>query len=176
MLTGAASRGKSGKYFHYYKCRFSKHLNVSAKKAHEQFESILELMSLPAAEITKIRASARKEVKQELDNNMKRLAQKKSELEAEKTLLYSIEEKYIKNEIDQDTYRRWSDVYKEKIDVLETAVLRFGNTSNEGSISWIDEWSFFQTLSTINRTPWKERVIDLFDSKLYYEMSFIQHL
>lgn len=131
FLTGAASRGKSGKYFHYYKCRFSKHNNISAKKAHDQFDKILELMSLPSSEITKIRTSAKEELQQELDNNRNRLTQKKSELEAEKALLYSIEEKYIKNEIDQETYRRWFNTYKEKIDVLETAVLRLGNTSNE---------------------------------------------
>ncbi|WP_090656424.1 zinc ribbon domain-containing protein [Parafilimonas terrae] len=41
-LSGASSRGKSGKYFYYYKCRHSKHNNISAIKAHNQF---LELVN-----------------------------------------------------------------------------------------------------------------------------------
>lgn len=34
-LTGAPSRGKSGKYFYYYKCKFSGHNNLSAIKIHD---------------------------------------------------------------------------------------------------------------------------------------------
>ena len=45
-LTGAASRGKSGKYFYYYKCNESKHNNISAIKAHNQLLSACEMMSL----------------------------------------------------------------------------------------------------------------------------------
>uniref|UniRef100_UPI00227B3964 recombinase family protein n=2 Tax=Flavobacteriaceae TaxID=49546 RepID=UPI00227B3964 len=35
-LSGAPSRGRAGTYYYYYKCRHSKHNNISAKKAHEQ--------------------------------------------------------------------------------------------------------------------------------------------
>ncbi len=38
-LSGARSRGKSGKYFYYYKCRFLKHNNISAIIAHDQFNN-----------------------------------------------------------------------------------------------------------------------------------------
>ncbi len=53
VVTGAASRGKSGQYFYYYKCRFSKHNNISAKKAHIQFDTALELMSLQKKSVKK---------------------------------------------------------------------------------------------------------------------------
>lgn len=45
-LTGAPSRGKSGKYFYYYKCKHSKHNNISAVKAHDQFLNACDLMSV----------------------------------------------------------------------------------------------------------------------------------
>jgi site-specific DNA recombinase len=52
-LTGAASRGKSGNYFYYYKCKHSRHLNLSAVKAHDQFLAACDLMSLTMNEFKK---------------------------------------------------------------------------------------------------------------------------
>ena len=43
-LSGAPSRGKSGKYFYYYKCRHSKHNNISEIKAHQQLLQICEFI------------------------------------------------------------------------------------------------------------------------------------
>ena len=54
-LTGAPSRGKSGKYFYYYKCKHSKHNNISAIKAHEQFLNACDLMSISETNIKGIR-------------------------------------------------------------------------------------------------------------------------
>jgi len=46
-LTGAPSRGNSGNTFIYYKCKHSKHNNISAIKAHEQFLNACNHMSIP---------------------------------------------------------------------------------------------------------------------------------
>src|SRR5690606_33209360 len=55
-LTGAASRGKLGKYYYYYKCNnTSKHNNISAIKAHQQFLGICKLMSISERDIQLIR-------------------------------------------------------------------------------------------------------------------------
>src|SRR5690606_15666710 len=53
-LSGAPSRGKAGKYYHYYKCRHAKHNNISAIKAHNQLLEVCELMSLPKERVRKI--------------------------------------------------------------------------------------------------------------------------
>jgi site-specific DNA recombinase len=45
-VTGAASRGKLGNYFYYYKCKHSRHLNLSAVEAHDQFLGACDLMSI----------------------------------------------------------------------------------------------------------------------------------
>jgi len=39
-VTGAPSRGRHGGYFYYYKCNKTRHLNLSAKRAHEQLLQI----------------------------------------------------------------------------------------------------------------------------------------
>jgi site-specific DNA recombinase len=51
-LTGAPSRGNSGKYFYYYKCRQSKHNNSSVIKANAQLMAALGLISLPLHGLT----------------------------------------------------------------------------------------------------------------------------
>jgi site-specific DNA recombinase len=80
-LTGAPSRGKSGKYFYYYKCKHSKHNNISAIKAHEQFLNACDLMSIPEKQIKEIRKGCYASMEEEIKNNSKKAVEKKHELE-----------------------------------------------------------------------------------------------
>ena len=73
-LTGAPSRGKSGKYFYYYKCKHSKHNNISAVKAHEQFLNVCDLMSVPERQIKEIRDGSYASIEQEVKANKKKVA------------------------------------------------------------------------------------------------------
>lgn len=173
FLTGAPSRGKSGKYFYYYKCRFSKHNNISAKKAHTQFDVALEFMSLPTRSVKKIRDGATGEIEKEVENNKKRQEQKKLELIKEQELLYALEEKWIKSEIDGDTYKRWNNKYRGNIDNRETAIERLSanhseayNILNKQLDALTDLKVAFHKFDTLE----KREFIDLvFDSNLYYE-------
>lgn len=98
-------------YFYYYKCRESRHLNLSAKKAHEQLESILELMSLSKNEIKFIHSNTQRIFEKRLGYAKIALVDKKRELQEEEKRLMSIEEKWITNSINQDTYERWDFMY-----------------------------------------------------------------
>ena len=173
VVTGAASRGKSGQYFYYYKCRFSKHNNISAKKAHIQFDTALELMSLPKKSVKKIRDRANQEIEKEVENNRKGLANKKAELAGEQEMLYAVEEKWIRNEIDQETYRRWYLKYKTNIDDLEIAIARLGTNHGEAYKilnnrldAFTDIKSVYHEFDTLEKREFIELV---FDSNLYYE-------
>jgi len=173
VLTGAPSRGKSGQYFYYYKCRLSKHNNISAKKAHDQFDIALELMSLPVRSVKKIRDSANKEIERELENNRKAVTEKKSELAKEQELLYAVEEKWIKNEIDQETYQRWHLKYKSNIDNLQIAIARLNTNHREAYEILNKQLDVFTDIKSVYHkfdTQEKREFIDLvFDSNLYYE-------
>ena len=172
-LSGAASRGKSGKYFYYYKCRFSKHNNISANNAHKQMSQICELMSLPPAKVEKLRIDATKEIEIAMESNRKILLEKQIELGKESELLLSVEEKYIRNEIDKDTYNRWNSKYKTNIDTLELAILRLkGNQKDVHKIlnKHLSYLSDFKGIYEKSDTLEKRELIDLvFDSNLYYE-------
>ena len=67
-LTGAPSRGKSGKYFYYYKCKHSKHNNISAIKSHKQLLEIWELMSIPEKALSEIRSSAYHSIEENIND------------------------------------------------------------------------------------------------------------
>ncbi len=114
-LSGAPSRGKSGKYFYYYKCRFSKHNNISAVKAHNQFLYACELMSLPEGKLKEIRSSCKSAIHIEMEGNKKKIKEKRQQLEDEQEKLFFLEEKWIKNEINRDTYDRWYATYNYNI-------------------------------------------------------------
>lgn len=109
-LSGAPSRGKAGNYYYYYKCKHSKHNNISALKAHEQFLKICDLMSLSAENIKKIKLSCRKSLDIELKENQIVFKEKQKKLVETKQNLYSVEDKWIKNDITKETFERWSNL------------------------------------------------------------------
>lgn len=91
----------------------------------------------------------------------------------EKELLYSVEDKYIKNEIDSETYKRWVSTYKDKIDSLEFAVMRLEKTDNEAFTILdrrLDLAGDVKYIYSKSDTLEKREFLDLvFDSNLYYE-------
>jgi site-specific DNA recombinase len=107
MLTGAPSRGKLGKYYYYYKCDKTRHLNLSAIKAHDQLRQVFSFMSLPDKDIKLINKNADQIFEHKMLEDKRLLTEKKKELESEDAKLFSIEEKWITNKITQDTYERW---------------------------------------------------------------------
>lgn len=172
-LSGAPSRGKSGKYFYYYKCKHSKHNNISAIKAHNQFLEACELMSLPASKVKKIRTESRNSVDKEMENNRKKAIEKKKQLQDVEEKLFSVEEKWIKNDINKDTYDRWHSIYNNEIENLRGVVERLGNDQSkafsilENRLELLTDMR--QVYSSANTIQKRQFVNMVFDSNLYYE-------
>lgn len=103
-LSGALSRGKSGQYFCYYKCRFQKHNNISAVKAHDQLLRSFQLMSLQNNKVKEVKDGSQAVVEVEMKSNKQKAQAKKLELEKAQENLFALEEKWIRNEISKDTY------------------------------------------------------------------------
>lgn len=172
-LTGAPSRGKSGKYFFYYKCRESAHNNVSAIKAHQQLDEILEELSIPAKTIASIKQTTRKLTEEKLLDNKQLLSINKNDYNEVERKLKSVEEKWINNQIAYDTYSRWfTDLNKQKHslrarlekleskeqDVFERYEEEFRRLSNLKAI--------YYDASTVRK---QELIRVVFDSRLYYK-------
>ncbi|MCA5004963.1 recombinase family protein [Sphingobacterium bovistauri] len=172
-LSGAPSRGKSGKYFYYYKCKHSKHNNISAVKAHNQLLEICDLMSLPITRVRKIRTETKNSLDSVLENNRKNVIEKKNQLQEVEEKLFSVEEKWIKNEINKDTYQRWYSIYNDNILNLKGAIERLSNDKSvafnilEKNLNMLtDMRHVYSVADTLQK---REFVKMVFDSNLYYE-------
>lgn len=172
-LSGAPSRGKSGKYFYYYKCKHSKHNNISAVRSHDQFLSICELMSLPSEQVRKIRIQSKASIDKEMEGNRKKANEKKLELQEVEEKLFSVEEKWIKNEINKDTYNRWHSIYNDNILNLKGAIDRLSNDQShafsilEKNLNYLTDMRYVYSKSDTLRK--REFVNLVFDSNLYYK-------
>jgi len=119
-MTGAASRGKTGQYYYYYRCRLtSKHNNISAIKAHEKLLDILKLISLPEDLIQDVRTLATELLNHQVKVEKQRKENRNKELAAAEKSLRSVEEKWINNSINQETYSRWHSDLTQKIQSLK---------------------------------------------------------
>ena len=172
-LTGAPSRGKSGKYFYYYKCKQSKHNNISTLKAHEQFLNACDLMSVPKRKIKEIRDGSYASIEQEMKSNKKKVAGKRHELEELQQRLNKVEEKWFSDEINKDTYDRWYSTYSEHILALTASIERL--SSNPGKAFEILD-SKLDLLGDIRQIFNKSDILQkrdfvnmVFDGNLYYE-------
>lgn len=76
--------------------------NISAKKAHKQLSGALELMSLPEKLISSIKEKSEIEITLKEHKTLLKQRQIKYDQTGEK--LMSIEEKWITNRIQHDTY------------------------------------------------------------------------
>ena len=173
LLTGAPSRGKSGKYFNYYKCKTSKHNNISAIKAHTQLAEILELMSLPENTLSEIEQSSSVAIKENLKSNKLIIEQKKLLLEETQEKMCSVEEKWIKNEISKDTYDRWYATYSSTIHSCKDAIERLSKVETHALKILQKKLHLLGDLKSIynnaNIIQKREFVKLVFDSNLYYQ-------
>ena len=172
-LTGAPSRGKSGKYFYYYKCKHSGHNNISAVKAHEQFLGACELMSLSESHVRDLKAITEKGINGEMVENKKLITAKKHELETEQELLFSVEEKWIKNQISKDTYERWYSTYTANILTLQSTMERLSKDQNRAfklldkHLNLLTDMKYvYMQADTLQK---RQFVSLVFDNNLYYQ-------
>lgn len=174
-LSGAPSRGKGGKYFYYYKCRFSKHNNISAIKANNQLLGAFELMSLSESKVQEIRNGCRSAIQTEMEGNRKKLKEKQQQLNDIQEKLFAVEEKWIKNEINRDTYERWHSTYNNSILNLKGATERLGIDHSkafeilEKNLDRLTDMRFvYNQADTLQK---RDIVSMVFDNNLYYQDS-----
>jgi site-specific DNA recombinase len=173
VLTGAPSRGKSGKYFYYYKCRCPKHNNISALKAHTQLLDAFKLMSLSEEMVADIKNGCTMAMERELKDKKERLKSKKAELVDVEEKLYTLEEKWINDEISRETYNRWYSNYSYSVLNLKGSIERLSINTNEvfellkKNMDLLTDIPYVYSKSTTLQK--REFVSMVFDTNLYYQ-------
>lgn len=172
-LTGAPSKGKSGKYFLYYKCNQPKHNNISAMQAHDQLQQVLRLLSLPDYMIDAIREESEKGMKERLRENDQLLRSARQRLEQTDTELRSVEQKWIIDQMPADTFHRWHGTLTEKKIKLAADIDRYSRDEKE---KWflldqqLEKLTDMQYLyNNITTTEKQELLRQVFDNGLYYQ-------
>jgi len=175
LLTGAPSRGKSGKYWYYYKCNVtSRHNNFSAIQAHRQLLEVFRLMSLTSKMVKSIVMKSEHVLETRMKDKEKQIAQKRTELDKLETDLQSLERKWIAEQVSFETYNRWhNDLNKQRnytraqIDQLNkhTSDTHALLVKNIGLL--IDMESVYLSCPTTAKK--QELIRTVFDNSLWYE-------
>ena len=173
-LTGAPSRGKGGQQYNYYKCNItSKHNNLSANKVHAQMEELLKYLSIPQAAVSFLITQAEQHFAEGIEAGQKQLARSKKELEQCEKQLSSIEEKYINNKMNHETYNRWfNDLTKKKTN-LSMQVEKLSQDKKNFHTLFRQELGKLTDLGYVYRVSAlrdKQQLLNqVFDRKLYYQ-------
>jgi DNA invertase Pin-like site-specific DNA recombinase len=170
-MTGAPSRGKSGKLFNYYKC-VKPHNNLSANKAHQQLAEVLSHLSLPHNMVAAITRWAESTMEARLMENRKMIEAKKRDLQNLEKQINSLEEKYIADKIQHDTYYRWHTEFTQKKVDIRYQVDQLSADQNEAFLlmraelpKLTDMKYVWEKAGTLHK---QSLVKTVFDSQLYY--------
>jgi site-specific DNA recombinase len=120
-LTAGRSKGKLRHYW-YYKCSQHPKENLSAGRLHKQFNEILDGLSLTPDHIDYLLEAAQREMKTQMSERTDTLKAKKKELEEAKTTLDNLEQKYIEDRVNEQTYSKWFPVYHRTVTNLKAQV------------------------------------------------------
>lgn len=115
-LTAGKSKGKN-RYYWYYKCPNHKKLNLPAIRLHDQFDEVLKLLSLPDHYILYLTEKIQSLIEEQKGTQSQLLSEKKKELTGLQIRLDNVEEKYINNELDSTSYKKWRDRYQLEISI-----------------------------------------------------------
>lgn len=171
-LTGAPSRGKSGKYFNYYKCQKSGHNSINANKAHAQLEEIMQLLSIPDRLLAPIKNTSEKLLEERNKESAVILQSKKQDLFATNAKLESIEEKFIANQLNFESYDKWHRTLSNERMQLKSSIHQLEQDSNhvyfllQKNIGRLSDLRYIYTSSS---TVQKQELLrQVFDNGLYY--------
>ncbi|WP_432327692.1 recombinase family protein [Mucilaginibacter sp. P25] len=172
-LSGAPSKGKAGTWYYYYKCKHSRHNNISATKAHEQLLQVCQLMSLSIQQVQAIKNKAEASLNEKFKENQAIAKEKKEELLKIQEKLYAVEEKWISNQINRETYNRWYANYNSEILTLNATIERYSKDPKSGyklvsnHLTMLTDMEYvYNQATTIEK---REFISMVFDSNLYYE-------
>jgi site-specific DNA recombinase len=172
-LTGAPSRSRSGKYINYYKCQVSGHNNINAERAHQQLLEVFHYLSLPEHLYSSIKDNSEEIMRTRMKSNVTLLQQKTVELNTTQKKLRSVEEKFILEQMNFDTYQRWHKELNGKCISLKAEIESLGANQEDiwslmqqqlYKLKYLPE--LFKAASTLEK---QELVKMVFDSKLYYQ-------
>lgn len=106
-MTAGWSKGEY-KYYMYYRCIKHSNNNVSGSKVHKKFDELLEHLNFTEEQVSKIEKNVLEGLKEASAARQTQFNYKKEQLSSIKTKIENLEEKFINNEINNETYTKWT--------------------------------------------------------------------
>jgi len=129
-LTAGKSKGRR-QYFWYYKCNTCPKTNFSAIVMHKKFSELLNYLSFSEAQVQYMITEAEAQMNNRLADRTAELVEVKKQYTAALQNLESLEEKFITNQIKQDTYEKFYYRYSEAVAGLSQKIKDLQSTDKE---------------------------------------------
>lgn len=168
ILTAGLSKGRS-KHYWYYKCPNHKE-NYSSTKLHSKMLDLLEELTLRPAILEALKNKVDINLKEERKKSLRHREGSANELSKINEQLDSLEYKYISNEIDPATYKKWLPKLKTQKGNAEAA-LKQSNPADHSVIDFVfSKISSLKTLYQDANVYRKQALIRLlFGTNLFFE-------
>jgi site-specific DNA recombinase len=175
LLTGAPSRGKSGKYWYYYKCNVtSRHNNVSAVQAHKQLLEVFRLMSLTPKMVKSIIMKSDHVLETRIKDKENQIAKRQTELSKLEVDLQSLERKWIAEQVSFETYNRWHNDLSKQRNYLRAQIDQSNKHTNDTHALLVKNIGLLTDMENVylscpTTAKKQELVRVVFDNALWYE-------
>lgn len=172
-LTAAPSRSRNGSYYGYYKCNTGGHLNKKAETIHEQMEQIMDQLKVPERIINAVRLTTYKLLAEKMKDHKMRISALVSSINKTEADLQSLEQKFIANQVNFETYNRWHSNYSMKLAAMREERTRIDRDLDQAEVlvnANLDKVQDLKYLYTVADTVGKQQLIKkVFDNSLYYK-------
>ena len=164
VMTAGNSKGRNS-YYWYYLCPTCKK-NQSAVKLHKQFDDILSELSLPEYYIDQLQNNVVDLIETELKSRNNAVGEKQREIKALETKLDNLEEKYISDTINQETYDKWKIRYESERYTLLGQL-------DDLRMPLADAWAkYSENLHKLTNLQYLYSIADMHSKKSFIELVF----
>lgn len=129
IMTGGRSKGRSS-YYHYYRCFNCTNVNLNTNTVESRIIGILNSISIHDRIIKKVENDLLKSLssmKSESDKERKSISHRISDIKAKKE---NLEDKYISNKLDHETFEKWKLKFNQEISLLDADLKYITTKSN----------------------------------------------
>ncbi|HEU4574612.1 MAG TPA: recombinase family protein, partial [Chitinophagaceae bacterium] len=129
-LTAGNSKGRRN-YYWYYKCEDHRKYNHSAIKLHDMLHQLLKELSFPPAHLEYLKERVKQQLQQQAADKELLLQEKRRELYELNRKIDRLEEKYINDDLDKQTFHKFRDRYQREVAVVQEYISDFTSPLNE---------------------------------------------
>lgn len=146
-MTAGKSRGRS-KYYTYYRCM--KHgKNFSADMIHDKLRAVIAHLSLTPRQVAYIETAAKTKLENATIHRAALIEEKKKALAVVAEKLHRMEEKYMNDEIETSTYKKWYPKFMADQSALQEEIKNLKTDQSDKWTQLIRLFPYLQDLSVI---------------------------